>query len=192
MTIRARLPRSTTARFHWLSLVALLVGCVLTLDGATPGRTALGASAPSAASRTYSYDMVSNSAALRGESHQASAARALLLTARPFVADGALSTSGVRLVAADSGLSAADQSALDYATTSSKLDHVLAANHNFDPLVQQYGSREAVGQQFLNGLKGLTPESGTFEQQIVVGGQKVVVRGAVVDGVTKIGTAFTP
>jgi hypothetical protein len=136
--------------------------------------------------------MVSNSAALRGESHQASAARALLLTARPFVADGALSTSGVRLVAADSGLSAADQSALDYATTSSKLDHVLAANHNFDPLVQQYGSREAVGQQFLNGLKGLTPESGTFEQQIVVGGQKVVVRGAVVDGVTKIGTAFTP
>lgn len=58
--------------------------------------------------------------------------------------------------------------------------------------MQQFGSREAVVQQFLNGLQGLTPESGTFEQQIVVGGQKVIVRGAVVNGVTKIGTAFTP
>ena len=66
------------------------------------------------------------------------------------------------------------------------------AARNFDTLVQQYGSREAVIQQFLNGLKGLTPESGTFEQQIVVGGQRVIVRGAVVNDVTKIGTAFAP
>lgn len=43
----------------------------------------------------------------------------------------------------------------------------------------------------LGGLKELTPASGTFGQQIVVGGQKVIVRGAVVDGVTKLGTAFT-
>jgi RHS repeat-associated protein len=93
---------------------------------------------------------------------------------------------------AEEGVTAADQSALDYATTPSKLDHIFAAKHNFDPLVQQFGSREAVVQQFLNSLKGLTPESGTFEEQIVVGGQKVVVRGAVVNGVTKIGTAFTP
>jgi hypothetical protein len=58
--------------------------------------------------------------------------------------------------------------------------------------VQRYGSREAVGGQFLIGLEGRTPESGTFEQEIVVGGQKVIVRGAVVNGVMKIGTAFTP
>jgi hypothetical protein len=58
--------------------------------------------------------------------------------------------------------------------------------------VQRFGSREAVVQQVLNGLKGLTPQVGTFELQITVGGQTVVVRGAVVDGVTKIGTAFTP
>ena len=95
-------------------------------------------------------------------------------------------------LAAEEGVTAADQPALDYATTSSKLDHIFAAKHNFDPLVRQFGSREAVVQQFLNSLKGLTPESGTFEEQIVVGGQKVIVRGAVVNGVTKIGTAFTP
>jgi hypothetical protein len=94
--------------------------------------------------------------------------------------------------AAKTATSAADRAAFDYATTSSKLDHIFAGKNNFDPLVQQYGSQEAVVQQFLNGIKGLTPESGTFEQQIVVGGQKVIVRGAVVDGVTKIGTAFTP
>jgi hypothetical protein len=94
--------------------------------------------------------------------------------------------------AEDAGLSAADQSSLDYATTPSKLDHIFAAKHNFGPLVEQFGSREAVVQQFLNGLKGLTPGSGTFEQQIVVGGQKIIVRGAVVNGITKIGTAFTP
>jgi YD repeat-containing protein len=114
-----------------------------------------------------------------------------LVTALVFAT---LASGGVDTIeaTANAGLSAADQSALDYATTSSKLDHIFAAKHDFDPLVQQYGSREAVVQQVLNGLKGLTPESGTFEQQIVVGGQKVIVRGAVVDGVTKIGTAFTP
>jgi hypothetical protein len=95
-------------------------------------------------------------------------------------------------LATEEGVTAADQPALDYATTPSKLDHIFAAKHNFDPLVRQFGSREAVVQQFLNSLKGLTPESGTFEEQIVVGGQKVIVRGAVVNGVTKIGTAFTP
>jgi hypothetical protein len=99
---------------------------------------------------------------------------------------------GVFGVAAEDGLSAEDQAALDYATTPSKLDHIFAAKHNFDPLVQQFGSREAVVQQFLNELKGLTPASGTFQEQIVVGGQTVIVRGAVVNGVTKIGTAYTP
>ena len=37
----------------------------------------------------------------------------------------------------------------------------------------------------LNGVKGLTPASGTFEITVTIGGQTVVVRGAVVNGVTK-------
>lgn len=82
--------------------------------------------------------------------------------------------------------------ALAYATRAEKLDHIFVSRHNLDPLVQQLGSREAVVQQMLNSVKGLTPTSGTFEISVPIGGQTVVVRGAVVDGVTKIGTAFTP
>jgi RHS repeat-associated protein len=90
------------------------------------------------------------------------------------------------------GLSAADRAAFDYATAANKLDHIFAAKHNLDPLVQQFGSRQAAVREILNALKGLTPASGTFEETVAVGGQDVVVRGAVVDGVVKIGTAFTP
>jgi RHS repeat-associated protein len=90
------------------------------------------------------------------------------------------------------GLSAADQAAYDYATEGNKLDHIFAAKHDLEPLVEQFGSREAAAQEILNGLHGLTPASGTFEIPITVGEQDVVVRGAVVNGVVKIGTAFTP
>lgn len=86
----------------------------------------------------------------------------------------------------------AEKAALDYATTAAKLEHIFAAKHNFEPLVRMFGSREAVVQEFLRGLKGLTPAAGRFEREIVVGGQRVIVRGAVVDGIVKIGTAFTP
>jgi RHS repeat-associated protein len=85
-----------------------------------------------------------------------------------------------------------ERAAYNYATRPDKLDHVFAAKHKFEPLVQQFGSREAVVRQMLDGIKGLTPASGTFEIAIRIGGQDVVVRGAVVNGVAKIGTAFTP
>jgi hypothetical protein len=82
--------------------------------------------------------------------------------------------------------------ALSYATRAEKLDHMFVPKHNLDPLVQQLGSREAVVEQMLGGVKGLTPTSGTFVIPVTIGGQTVVVRGAVVDGVVKLGTAFTP
>ncbi|MDQ1743165.1 MAG: hypothetical protein QOE23_1504 [Pseudonocardiales bacterium] len=44
----------------------------------------------------------------------------------------------------------------------------------------------------LSALKGLTPVSGLFEETVIVGAQKVTVRGMVIDGIVKIGTAFTP
>jgi len=50
-------------------------------------------------------------------------------------------------LAAEAGVSAVDKAALDYATSSAKLDHIFSAKHNFDPLEQQFGSREAVVQQ---------------------------------------------
>ncbi|MET4613339.1 hypothetical protein ABIC28_004340 [Rhodococcus sp. PvR044] len=87
---------------------------------------------------------------------------------------------------------AEDQAAFDFATRSERLEHTFHPKHNFDPLVEQFGSREAVVRAFLEELNGLTPAAGVFEETIVVGGQNVVVRGAVHDGVVKIGTAFTP
>jgi len=82
--------------------------------------------------------------------------------------------------------------ALAYATRAEKLDHIFVPKHNLDPLVQQLGGREAVVEQMLSGVKGLTPASGTFEIPVTISGQTVVVRGAVVNGVVKLGTAFTP
>jgi Pretoxin HINT domain len=76
--------------------------------------------------------------------------------------------------------------------TQPKLDHIFAPKHNLGPLVTQFGSEEAVVSQMLNGVRGSVPASGTFVSTIQVGGQTVVVRGAVVNGVIRIGTAFTP
>jgi hypothetical protein len=91
-------------------------------------------------------------------------------------------------------VAARGKAALDYATTPAKLGHIFAAKRaaTLGPLVQQFGSREAVVQQFLKSLEGLTPTSGIFEQEIIVAGQKVIVRGSVIDAITKIGTALTP
>jgi hypothetical protein len=82
--------------------------------------------------------------------------------------------------------------ALAYATRVEKLDHIFVPKHKLDPLLQQFGSREAVVEQMLGGVKGLTPAAGAFEIPVTIGSQTVVVRGAVVDGVVKLGTAFTP
>jgi hypothetical protein len=103
-----------------------------------------------------------------------------------------LATAARPASAIGNGVTGSGRAALDYATSAAKLDHIFAAKHNFDPLVQRFGSREAVVQKFLDGLNGMTPQAGVFEQKIVIGGQSVIVRGAVVNGVTKIGTAFTP
>lgn len=82
--------------------------------------------------------------------------------------------------------------ALQYATRAEKLDHIFVPKHNLDPLVRQFGSREAVVDQMLRKVSGRTPASGVFEIPFSIGGQTVVVRGAVVDGVVKLGTASEP
>jgi hypothetical protein len=106
-------------------------------------------------------------------------------------AQGTSTTRFAPVVATEAAGGAVDD-ALAYATRAEKLDHIFVDKHNLGPLVEQFGSREAVTQQMLNGVRGLTPASGTFEIPVTIGGQTVVVRGAVVNGVTKLGTAFTP
>lgn len=85
---------------------------------------------------------------------------------------------------------AAFQAAYSYATQANKLDHIFRAEHNLESLVAKFGSREAVVRDMLDSIKGQTPASGVFEITTNISGQTVVVRGAVVDGVTRIGTAF--
>ncbi|MGL5830214.1 MAG: hypothetical protein ACRC0L_11685, partial [Angustibacter sp.] len=90
-------------------------------------------------------------------------------------------------------LSRIEASTLDDALRPAKLDHVFVPKHNFDPLVTRYGSREDAMEQIVRGLSGPDlPSAGRFEVNRVVGGQDVVIRGAVVDGTPRIGTAFTP
>jgi hypothetical protein len=119
-----------------------MLGCAQsTLQGNTPSQRYKGWVA------SQGIDTADGSAYSSGEV----AAIVLLMAAGGFggalpaarAADAAATTA-----AEDAGVSAADQSALDYATTSSKLDHIFAAKHNFGPLVHQFGSREAVVQQF--------------------------------------------
>jgi len=75
----------------------------------------------------------------------------------------------------------------------SKLDHVFEPKHNFAPLVERYGTRENAMEQIVQSLKGPgMPEKGVFEVSRTVGDQTVIIRGAVVDGIIRIGTAFTP
>ena len=74
-----------------------------------------------------------------------------------------------------------------------KLDHVFVPKHNLGPLVETYGSEASAMEQIVRSLNGADlPRSGLFEVTTRVGGQGVVVRGSIVDGVVRIGTAFTP
>lgn len=89
-------------------------------------------------------------------------------------------------------LTSAEQRTLDDALRTQKLDHIFVPKHNLDPLVQQFGSREAAMEQIIRSIGGPLPEAGPFEIVQNIGGQPVVIRGAVVDGIPRIGTVFTP
>lgn len=89
-------------------------------------------------------------------------------------------------------LSATERRTLDDALRPDKLDHIFDPKHNFQPLVQQFGSRDAAMEQIVRSIGGPLPHAGRFEIAQSIGGQTVVIRGAVVDGIPRIGTAFTP
>jgi hypothetical protein len=75
-----------------------------------------------------------------------------------------------------------------------KINHIFKqTKHNLDGLVQQYGSPAAAYAALEKATvehitaRGVTSQ---FEEVVNVGGTNVTVRGAVVNGVVKIGTAF--
>jgi hypothetical protein len=83
----------------------------------------------------------------------------------------------------------------DYASSPVKMAHVIdPAKHNFGNLVQAAGGRSETMQEIVGSLSdgaGL-PESDPFEVTRTIQGEEVTIRGAVVNGVPKIGTAFIP
>ena len=77
-----------------------------------------------------------------------------------------------------------------------KLNHIFGnPQHNLDVIVGQFGSQRAA----LGALQNATSTAvqsqgiiGVFETSVEVGGVQVTVRGAVVQGQVRIGTAFIP
>jgi RHS repeat-associated protein len=72
-----------------------------------------------------------------------------------------------------------------------KVDHLFAAKHNLQPLVNQLGGEENTVRSVLNAANGSLPSSGLFKDiPVAVGGQTILIRGNVIDGVPRLGTMF--
>ncbi len=67
------------------------------------------------------------------------------------------------------------------------------ARHGLQPLVNQFGSKEAAFQAIQEAAEAAVASDGiigVFERAVKVGTETITVRGNVINGVTKIGTAF--
>lgn len=75
-----------------------------------------------------------------------------------------------------------------------KLNHIFGnPEHGLGGLVDSLGGESAVMDAAQESLEGADlPSSGLFEVTRTIGGESVTIRGAVVDGVPKIGTMFIP
>jgi RHS repeat-associated protein len=75
-----------------------------------------------------------------------------------------------------------------------RLNHVFGqARHNLEPLVVRYGSQHGAFEAISNATQAAVRDqrlTGVFQIAVSVGGVNVTVRGAVVDGSVRIGTAF--
>jgi hypothetical protein len=65
---------------------------------------------------------------------------------------------------------------------------IFRAEHGFAPVVERYGSREAVAAEVIKRVSFLA--EGIFRQTVEVAGYKVTVTGNVIDEVPKLGSAW--
>jgi hypothetical protein len=103
-----------------------------------------------------------------------------------------------------SGRAAAERAAVDAkvdrelttAVSDGTIDHVFrdAAGHDFTHILETYGGdRVAVLREVLVQLQTRVPTAGVFNQvPVTISGQNVLVNGAVVNGVIRIGSAWLP
>ncbi|MFG2880725.1 polymorphic toxin-type HINT domain-containing protein [Streptomyces sp. NPDC048297] len=81
------------------------------------------------------------------------------------------------------------------ASTPAKLEHVIdPEKHGFADLVARSGGREQAMRRIVDSLGDVSdlPTAGRFEVGRVIDGENVTIRGAVVNGIPRIGTAFNP
>ncbi|MFC3998398.1 polymorphic toxin-type HINT domain-containing protein [Nocardiopsis sediminis] len=81
------------------------------------------------------------------------------------------------------------------ANTEAKLEHVIdPEKHGFGNLVEAAGGRSEAMRMIVNSLGDAAdlPQSGRFEVSRIIEGEQVTIRGAMVNGVPRIGTAFIP
>jgi hypothetical protein len=79
--------------------------------------------------------------------------------------------------------------------TSANLEHVIdPEKHGFGDLVASTGGREEALRAILDSLHGATdlPAAGRYEVNRKIAGETVTIRGAVVNGIPRLGTAFIP
>ncbi|MFC6014101.1 hypothetical protein [Nocardia lasii] len=85
--------------------------------------------------------------------------------------------------------------AYDAALTEKVMHHVLdPEKHGFGDLIEESGSREGAMRRIVDSLddKDDLPDAGQYEVGRVINGESVTIRGAVIDGVPRISTAFIP
>jgi hypothetical protein len=79
-------------------------------------------------------------------------------------------------------------------TDTNKLKHIFGnPRHNLNDLIKVYGSEQKAFNAIEKATKKIIKNkniSGVFETNIKIGNEIIIVRGNVINGVTKIGTVF--
>lgn len=76
--------------------------------------------------------------------------------------------------------------------TQNNINHIFDAKHNLGPLVNKLGGQRNTVNAVLNAGNGKFPTSGVFKFPVSVGGQNVWIKGAVHNGMPKLGTMWIP
>jgi hypothetical protein len=76
------------------------------------------------------------------------------------------------------------------------LNHIFnKPRHNLEGLVKQFGSQEKAYEAILQATQSEVQSNGitgVYQTQVIIGTQAITVRGNIINGVVKIGTAFIP
>jgi hypothetical protein len=88
-------------------------------------------------------------------------------------------------------LNPGQQQTLNDALRPDKMEHVFVPKHKLDSLVSRSGGEEAAMHAIVRRIQGPgLPTRGPFEVERAMDGEIVVIRGAVVNGIPRIGTVF--